>query len=170
MLTERPFETGTITLNVAEGPASGPPIVLIHGGSGRWQGWESIVPDLLPNWQIFAPDLRGHGRSGHAPGRYALNDYVGDILALLRQRVREPAVIFGHSLGGIVALMVAAQEPALVRAVVVGDSPLTAATWGALLEHDRAGLEVWRDLSVGRHTHEEIIEALEECAGDQLAR
>jgi pimeloyl-ACP methyl ester carboxylesterase len=160
MLTEHPFDTGSVTLNVAEGPANGPPLVLLHGGSGRWQSWEAIVPELMSRWQLFAPDLRGHGQSGRAPGRYTLRDYAGDILALLRERVREPTVIFGHSLGGIIALMVAAQEPALVRAVLVGDSPLTATTWQALLEHDHAGLEAWRDLSGGRHAHEEIIEAL----------
>lgn len=163
MLTEHPFDTGTVTLNVAEGPAGGPPLVLLHGGSGRWQGWEPIIPDLMPAWQLFAPDLRGHGQSSHEPGRYTLHDYAGDILALLRQRVREPAVIFGHSLGGVVALMVAAREPALVRAVLVGDSPLTAATWQALLEHDRAGLESWRDLSGGRYSYEEIVETLKDA-------
>jgi pimeloyl-ACP methyl ester carboxylesterase len=69
-------------------------------------------------------------------------------------------VLFGHSLGGIVALMVAAQSPEYVRAVVVGDSPLTAATWHTLLEHDRAGLKRWRDLSGGQRSVAEIVEAL----------
>src|SRR5262249_13855683 len=93
---------------------------------------------------------------------YALRDYAGDIVALLRERVREPAVLFGHSLGGIVALMVAAQIPEHVRAVVVGDSPLTAATWGALLKHARGGLQRWRDLSGGRHSVQQIVEALKD--------
>ncbi len=163
MLTEQPFDTGTVTLNVAAGPANGAPLVLLHGGSGRWQGWEPIVPDLIARWQIFAPDLRGQGKSGHVPGRYALRDYADDITALLRERVREPAVLFGHSLGGIIALMVAAQCPALVRAVAVGDSPLTAATWHTVLEHDRAGIQLWRDLSGGRRSYEEIIAALKDA-------
>jgi pimeloyl-ACP methyl ester carboxylesterase len=53
-------------------------------------------------------------------------DYAEDTNAFLWQQVSEPAVIFGHSLGGMVALLVAAQCPEKIHAVVVGDSPLTA--------------------------------------------
>jgi pimeloyl-ACP methyl ester carboxylesterase len=63
------LEAGAITLNVAEELASDPPLVLLHGGTGCWQGWVPIIPDLTPAWQIFAPDLYRHGKSGYAPGR-----------------------------------------------------------------------------------------------------
>jgi pimeloyl-ACP methyl ester carboxylesterase len=160
MLQERPFDTGAITLNVAEGPASGPPLVLLHGGSGRWQAADPLIPALIGSWQLFAPDLRGHGKSGRAPWGYRVQDYAGDIAALLRERARKPAVLFGHSLGGIVALMVAAQHPDLVRAVIDGDSPLTSASWRAVLLRDSDGLRLWRDLSGGRRSFDEIVAAL----------
>jgi pimeloyl-ACP methyl ester carboxylesterase len=160
MLTERLFDTGTVMLNVAEGPDNGPPLVLLHGGSGRWQACEPLVSDLADRWHVIAPDLRGHGKSGRVPWRYRVLDYADDIAALLRDRTREPAILFGHSLGGIIALMVAAQHPERVRAVVVGDSPLTRATWHALLLHDREGLKTWRTYSGGQRTLEEIVEAL----------
>jgi len=160
MLQERLFDTGTVTLNLAEGPPSRPPLVLLHGGSGRWQGAEPLIPALIDRWQIFAPDLRGHGKSGRAAWRYRVQDYADDIAALLRVRVREPAVLFGHSLGGIIALMVAAQQPEHVRAVIVGDSPLTSASWQAVLLRDRDGLKAWRDLSGGRRSVDQIVEAL----------
>ncbi len=160
MLQERSFDTGSITLNLAEGPASGPPLVLLHGGSGRWQAAEPLIPALVGSWQLFAPDLRGHGKSGRAAWGYHVQDYAGDIVALLREREREPAVLFGHSLGGIIALMVAAQHPELVRAVIVGDSPLTSASWQAVLLRDREGLRMWRDLSGGQQPFEKIVEAL----------
>ena len=160
MLIERSFDAGAVTLNVAEGPDAGPPLVLLHGGSGRWQGCEPLVSELASGWHVLAPDLRGHGKSGRVPWRYRVQDYADDIAALLRGRAGEPALLFGHSLGGIVALVVAAQHPDSVRAVVVGDSPLTSATWGALLLHDRDGLKTWRALSGGQASFEAIVEAL----------
>ncbi len=63
-IKEHSFNTGTVTLNYAEGPASGPPLVLLHGGSARWQNSESIMPDLAADWHLYAPEFRGHGQSG----------------------------------------------------------------------------------------------------------
>ena len=160
MLTERSFDAGAVTLNVAEGPAAGPPLALLHGGSGRWQACEPLASSLADRWHVLAPDLRGHGKSGRVPWRYCVQDYADDIAALLRDRARQPAILFGHSLGGIVALMVAAQHPGRVRAVIVGDSPLTSATWHALLLRDRDGLKAWRALSGGQTSFEQIVEAL----------
>jgi pimeloyl-ACP methyl ester carboxylesterase len=80
-----------------------------------------------------------------------LQDYADDPIAFLRQQISEPAVIFGHSLGGMVALLVAAHCPEKIRAVVVGDSPLTAETWLTHLNRTRDSLISWRDLAVG-HT------------------
>jgi len=108
-IKEQLFSTDTVTINYAEGPASGPPLVLLHGGSGRWQAFESIMPELAQDWRLYAPDLRGHGKSGRAAGRYRLQDYTDDMIAFFGQRVMEPAVVFGHSLGGMVALLLAAQ-------------------------------------------------------------
>ncbi|HEY3230658.1 MAG TPA: alpha/beta hydrolase [Roseiflexaceae bacterium] len=162
MFKEQPFDAGVVTLNYAEGPAAGPPLVLLHGGSARWQAWETIIPDLDGQWHLYALDLRGHGRSGWVPMRYRLQDYADDLITFLERRVAEPAILFGHSLGGIVALMIAAQRPDRVRAVVVGDSPLTGETWGALLIRDRATLVRWRDLAGGAHSVDEIAEALKD--------
>ena len=91
------------------------------------------MPDLAAEWHIYAPEFRGHGRSGWVTGSYRLQDYTDDTIAFLRGRVCEPAYLFGHSLGGIVALMVAAQYPEGIRAVVVGDSPLSSQTWHSVL-------------------------------------
>ena len=91
---------------------------------------------------------------------YCLQDYADDTIAFLQQQVSEPAVVFGHSLGGMVALLVAAQCPEKIRAVVVGDSPLTAETWLALLNSTRDDLIYYRDLASGGNSVEEITEAI----------
>lgn len=162
MLVEQPFDTGAVALNLAEGPDAGPPLVLLHGGSGRWQGWEPIIPSLVSRWHVLAPDLRGHGKSGWATGQYRLQDYAADIATLILRRAQQPAVLFGHSMGGMIALMVAARLPEHVRGVVVGDSPLTGDSWRAQLLRDRAGLVAWRDLSGGQVALASIVEALKD--------
>ena len=136
-IQEYTFNREGILLNYAELLSNSSPLLLLHGGSSQWHNFESLLPDLAADWHLYALDLRGHGQSGWANGRYRLQDFADDVIAFLSEVVAEPAAIFGHSLGGMVALMVAAQRPELVRAVVVGDSPLTAQTWKPMLEKSR---------------------------------
>jgi pimeloyl-ACP methyl ester carboxylesterase len=121
VLLEHTFSTAELPINYAEGPASGPPMVLLHGVTARWQTLQSIIPHLTPDWHVYACDLRGHGRSGRLPNRYRMADYIADTIAFLRGRVAEPAAIVGASLGGLVALGVAAAAPELVSALVLLD-------------------------------------------------
>ena len=159
-LNERTFDTGTVILNYVEAPAPKPPLVLLHGGNARWQSFESIMPDLAAEWHIYAPEFRGHGRSGWVTGSYRLQDYTDDTIAFLRGRVSEPAYLFGHSLGGIVALMVAAQYPEGIRAVVVGDSPLSGQTWHSVLLQQEDRLRAWRELAGGQVSFDQLVEAI----------
>lgn len=125
-MREQQFNTGAVEINYAEGPPTGPPLLILHGGAGSWRSGSGLIQALSGRWHVYAPDFRGHGGSGHVPGRYHLRDYVADTAAFLRYVVGEPAIIYGHSLGGEVAIMVAAQHPELVRAVIDGDAPLSA--------------------------------------------
>jgi len=161
-LQEHQLDTGAVIINYAEGPPSGPPLVFLHGGSARWQGYAGILSDLAARFHLYAPDFRGHGKSGRVPGRYRLEDYADDTITFLRQCVAEPACLFGHSLGGEVALLVAAQSPDFVRAVVVGDSPLTRRT-SAHRDRTRARVAAWRDLAGGRLSIAEIVDALKDA-------
>lgn len=121
-ITERTFGTGEVLLNYAEGPSNGPPLVLLHGLGRRWQVFLSLIPALSLRWRIFAPDLRGHGKSGHIARGYRGTQYAEDIALFLRDRVQEPAVVFGHSLGGMIGMWVASHHPELVRALILGDN------------------------------------------------
>jgi pimeloyl-ACP methyl ester carboxylesterase len=124
MLREHVFDLGEATINYAEGPPSGPPLVLVHGLPGRWQEFLPIIPTLAARWHIYALDLRGQGRSGRAPGRYLPGHYTGDVTAFLQGQLAEPAMVFGMSAGGLGALSMAASSPERVRALVIGDSPI----------------------------------------------
>jgi len=121
-LVEHSFDGGEARLNYAEGPAHGPPLVLLHGLGRRWQVFMPVIPALSLRWHIFAPDLRGHGKSSRVARGYHGPQYAEDIACLLRERVAAPAVLFGHSLGGMLAMWVASHHPELVRALILGDN------------------------------------------------
>lgn len=124
MLEERSFDTGAITINYATSRGEGPPLVLLHGLMDRWQAFLPIMPWLITRFRLFAPDMRGHGRTGRAPdGVYRLVDIVADTVAFLEGVVREPAVLFGDSAGAFSVVELAAGHPGLCRGAVVGDMP-----------------------------------------------
>ncbi|MEZ4861078.1 MAG: alpha/beta hydrolase [Caldilineaceae bacterium] len=160
MIQEQAFHTGTVTLNYVEWPSAGPSLVLLHGGSARWQSFQSIMPELAKYWHLYAPDLRGHGQSGWTPGCYRLQDYATDLIVFIEQSVGEPVNLFGHSLGGIVALLIAGQRPDLIRALAIGDSPLSAEAWQTHLEEGRDKLVAWRKLAGGQYAMDALIEEL----------
>ncbi|MCP5100146.1 MAG: alpha/beta hydrolase [Chloroflexi bacterium] len=159
-IKEHSFNTGVITINYAEGSTSGPPLILLHGGAARWQSFGVIIPDLAIDWHLYALDFRGHGNSERASGRYRLQDYADDTIAFLRRQLAEPAIVVGHSMGGMIALLVAAQCPSCVRAVVVGDAPLTAETWRAVLDEGSDSLTLSRNLAGGRYSLAEVAAAI----------
>lgn len=125
-ITEHVFDTGEISLSYAEGPSHGPALVLLHGLGRRWQVFLPLIPALSLRWHIFAPDLRGHGKSGRKARGYHGTEYAEDVARFLRERVQEPAVVMGHSLGGMLGMWIACHNPELVRALILGDNMIVA--------------------------------------------
>lgn len=123
MFTEDFFECGPVRLNFAAGPAAGPPLLFLHGVTRRWQDFLTLAPMFTPRWLVHALDFRGHGRSSRTPGAYRVVDYLADTTAFIQSHFHEPAVVYGHSLGALVAVALAAQAPAAVRALVLEDPP-----------------------------------------------
>jgi pimeloyl-ACP methyl ester carboxylesterase len=158
-LRELSFDTGEVVLNYAQGPDNGPPFVLLHGGSARWQYGEEFLKLLGARWRVVAPDFRGHGKSSRGQTGYRLADYVRDTTAFLAGAVGEPAVVYGHSLGGEVALKTAANRPDLFGALIVGDAPMSIHNLATEEPTHRAQNELWRRLA-GRPVGE-IVPALE---------
>jgi len=166
-IQEHTFNTGMITLNYAEVTSNGVPLVLLHGGSARWQAYDNIISDLS-EYHLYLPDLRGHGKSGRAKGHYRLQDYTNDIINFIRDCVHQPVYLFGHSLGGMIALLVASQYKDGVRAVVVGDSPLSSQSWHRVMftqTTDR--VRAWQKVSGGQIPVEEIIAILKDSPTEE---
>jgi len=132
MLHEYEFKTGAISLNYARTENDGAaPLLCLHGVTRGWQSFLPLIPTLALRWQVYALDHRGHGRSDRA-GNYFAIDYAPDALSFLRDEIRRPAVVYGHSLGAMAAAAVAAEAPGLVRAVILEDPPFD--TMGANIE------------------------------------
>jgi pimeloyl-ACP methyl ester carboxylesterase len=157
-LREAAFDTGEVVLNYAEGLDNGPPFVLLHGGSGRWQYGEEFLRLLSRQWRVFAPDFLGHGRSSRGRTGYRLEDYVRDTTAFLSAVVPKPAVVYGHSLGGEVAVKTAANRPDLFHALIVGDAPLSVHNLATEESTHKAQNELWQRLA-GRSV-DKIVPAL----------
>jgi pimeloyl-ACP methyl ester carboxylesterase len=156
-IVERLLHVGAVSLNCAVA-GSGSPVLLLHGGNSRWQHLEHLVRSLADRWQVFAPDLRGHGLSDHKPGGYRLVDYADDVVSLLEQT--GASLVFGHSLGGQVALVAAARRPELFRALAIGDTPLSISTLRPVLTPSRPILLAWRDMAASQRSREQIATAL----------
>jgi pimeloyl-ACP methyl ester carboxylesterase len=117
------FDTGEVELAYTEWPGEGVPAVALHGISAHRAA-------NLARWEdghhAFAYDHRGHGDSGRTPGAYTFVNCGRDAVAFLRAVVREPAILVGHSLGGMAAIYAAAHAPELVKAAFLVDPPLYA--------------------------------------------
>jgi len=104
-------------------------VLLIHGfgASAIWQ-WHHQATALAKNYRVVVPDLLWFGGST-SPDRFAIDDQVAMLAALLDHLKIERAHVVGISYGGLVALELAGQQPQRVTHVVIADSPGHVYTW-----------------------------------------
>lgn len=124
-MQEHALPLGERILNCAVGPENGPPLVLFHGVTRCWRDFDALLPSLIERWHVFAPDHRGHGKCDRGHGHYRIADFAADAVAFMDQHVPSPAVLIGHSLGAMVAALVAAERPRQIRALILEDPPGT---------------------------------------------
>jgi pimeloyl-ACP methyl ester carboxylesterase len=117
------WDLGSVVLSVVEWrcPAPlAPPVVLLPGTGLTAGSWDTVAAALSVTRTVLAVDLRGHGES-EWPGEYSLVLMAADVGALLERWGGVPVDLVGHSLGGLVALRVAAAHPHRVRRLVLED-------------------------------------------------
>ena len=104
------------------GNGAAPPLILVHGGRDHCRSWDTLARALQPHFHVVAPDLRGHGNSDWAKGSsYSISDYVYDLTRLMHSAdLRKPNIV-GHSMGGMISLMVAGAFPDDVSRLVILD-------------------------------------------------
>ncbi|POX51075.1 alpha/beta fold hydrolase [Streptomyces sp. Ru72] len=105
------------------GPADAPPLVLLHALGEDGSTWDAVAPHLARGRRVHALDLRGHGRSDW-PGVYSLELMRGDVLGFLDALGLGTVELIGHSLGGVVAYLLAQYRPGRVSRLVLEDVPV----------------------------------------------
>jgi 2-succinyl-6-hydroxy-2,4-cyclohexadiene-1-carboxylate synthase len=106
--------------NVEE-TGDGPPLLLLHGFTGSIRSWGAHTPVLASVQRVIAVDLIGHGQSD-APEdwrRYSMEHCVADLLALLDILDVADFDLLGYSMGGRVALQLAAAAPERIKRLIV---------------------------------------------------
>ena len=125
MLKDGVFESGNVKLEYIEGPPSGPPLVFLPGGPSLIQNkYLPLVSALSHRWHVYAVNFRGTGKSMRGSGNYRLTDFTDDIAEFIGH-LDDPPVVFGHSQGGMIAIGVGARMKDRLRALILGDPPLT---------------------------------------------
>ena len=133
-ITPHTVKANGITLAYrAWGPEDAPPVVLLHSRGADGADWTTIAERLAMSpcpRRVYAPDLRGHGRSdwpgtqpGVGPEAYAYEAMRDDIRGFLTALGIRRADVVGHSLGGAVAYLLAQEAPDAVGRLVLEDVP-----------------------------------------------
>ncbi len=125
MFSEQTISIDGQTLNYARSGEGGQPLLFLHGVSRRWQSFLPLFPQLSRRYEVFALDQRGHGKSAMAKS-YHVVDYIGDSVGFVREVIKRPTVIYGHSRGAMVAAGVASKLPELTAGVILEDPPFRA--------------------------------------------
>jgi pimeloyl-ACP methyl ester carboxylesterase len=102
----------------------GEPLVLVHGSWVDAGVWSGVLPLLTRSFDVVAYDRRGHSRSSCPPGQGSVRDDVDDLASLIESLELNPAHVAGASMGGSIALRLAATRPELLRSVTVHEPPL----------------------------------------------
>jgi pimeloyl-ACP methyl ester carboxylesterase len=99
-----------------------PPLVFVHGWCGDRSFFAPQFNHFSATHRVVTVDLPGHGESP-APIECTIEAMATEVSLVAGQLSLEPSVLFGHSIGAMVALAVTQQAPDLVRAVVMTDPP-----------------------------------------------
>lgn len=117
------IDTGEVRLACrVSGAPGGAPLVLLHALGEDGSDWEAVTEEFGPRRRVYVPDLRGHGRS-ERPERYSFELMRDDVLGLLDALGLEQVSLVGHSMGGVVAYLLAQEQPHRVDRLVLEEAP-----------------------------------------------
>jgi len=109
---------------LAEGPASGPVVVLVHGLGSRAEDWRNLAPYLArAGFRVYIPDLPGYGRSQKPVDfSYSVRDEAAVVVGFLDAMGLKQVELGGWSMGGWVVALIAADHPERVSRLMLFDA------------------------------------------------
>ncbi|MBI1814747.1 MAG: alpha/beta hydrolase [Deltaproteobacteria bacterium] len=113
-----------VSLFFEDSGSGGPPLVFVHGWCCDHTYFAPQVEYFRRTHRVVAVDLRGHGQSDQPQQAYTMGAFADDVVWLCAQLRIEKPVIIGHSMGGVIALVLAAEFPGVPAAIVSVDSPI----------------------------------------------
>lgn len=121
--TDRTVKINGIALHYLDwGPASAPPVVLLHGITGHARVWDHLAERLVPGRRVLALDQRGHGDSDPAPDDdYRVATMADDVAAFAGSLQLERFALLGHSMGGRIAIQYAAAHAGRLERLIIVD-------------------------------------------------
>lgn len=98
---------------------AGEPLLLVHGLAGSTGNWCEVLPALVERYRVVSVDLPGHAGSAPLPRGARTADFATVVASVLDAESTGPALVVGHSFGGLVALRLAQSRPELVRGLLL---------------------------------------------------
>jgi pimeloyl-ACP methyl ester carboxylesterase len=99
-----------------------PPLLLVHGFGASTDHWRKNIAELSRDFQVWAIDLLGFGRSAKPDWQYSGNLWRDQVHDFITEVIGQPAILAGNSLGGYVSLCVASQRPDSAAGLVLINS------------------------------------------------
>jgi esterase len=138
------------------------PLILLHGLTNYGRYWERVATDFARDFRVYAPDLRGHGQSEHAPGGYLVWAFAMDLQGFVEHLDLEVFDLVAHSIGSRVAMAYARHHAARLRHLVLVDMGPEMARSGAVGVRKNVGAQVSEPPSF--ETEEEALAFFEKQA------
>ena len=102
---------------------SGPVVLLWHGFLGNWASWRKLIPELIDDYTLVVPDMRGYGHSTVTDGGYDARTLMRDFRGLMQALGHNEFHIISHDMGSPPALLYAAEHPDEVLSLTYLDEP-----------------------------------------------
>ena len=99
-----------------------PPLLLVHGFGASTDHWRKNISELSQDFEVYAIDLLGFGRSQKPAWQYSGNLWRDQLHDFITEKIQRPTVIAGNSLGGYSSLCIAADYPQSVAGVILLNS------------------------------------------------
>ncbi|WFU54353.1 alpha/beta hydrolase [Bradyrhizobium pachyrhizi] len=115
------FESNGV-VTAFEKTGRGDPIVLLHGGEADHAMFDGLAPVLAENFTVIAYDQRDSGATRNPPSSYSLADLADDTAALIGGLGYDRAHVFGTSLGGQIAQVLAARHPDRIDRLILSST------------------------------------------------